>query len=125
VSQPALSEDDLRAFPRSICSEGARADETYVPYMLIRTPGPPRCAKARYPYLCLLSSESQEIYIFDLSQRRLDLTIDASVHFDDGDESSVNGFVFPPDCFSFFVDRGSARRIMSNSTNAWCFSLER
>jgi hypothetical protein len=124
TSQQALSEDDLREFPPSTCSVGARADETYVPYMRIRTPGSSNCAKARNSYLVLASAESQEICIFDISQRRLDSTIDASDHFAEGDERAVYGLVFLIRVLSF-VDHGSPRSIMSNSTNTWCFSLGR
>jgi hypothetical protein len=58
------------------------------------------CAKARYPYLALVSPVTEDIYIWDMSNRSLDLTIDASAHYAEGrmsdfSETEVHDFCFP------------------------------
>jgi hypothetical protein len=110
-------------------SKGARDDEAFVPHMRIHMPGLSHCAKARYPFLALVSQESKEIYVFDLSVRKLESTIDASIHFDEdnryggGGDGAVCGFVSPRTLISL-VDCNGPLRDISNSTSTWCFWLE-
>jgi hypothetical protein len=100
--------------------------------MLVQTPGYSQRAKVRYPYLALVSPVSKEIYIFDLSQRGLDSTIDATAHFsiarsfydDVVYELAVRSFVFPLNCLTFSLTMAIPCSVVSISTSAWCFSLE-
>jgi hypothetical protein len=81
TSQPPLSLDDVAAFPPSLSREDALPGEVFIPHMRIQPPDRCQCSKARYPYLVLASPEAAEIYVYNLKERKLEQTIDASAHF--------------------------------------------
>jgi hypothetical protein len=84
-----LGLDDVAAFPPSLSLDTALPGETFIPHMRIQPPERCQCSKARYPNLVVASSEAAEIYVYDLNERKLEQTIDASSHFFEDHEPSV------------------------------------